>query len=179
MPKLHSISKPTPDEYPEWYAGEIEEVPYDELLFGLQDSFDRTLPVLQALTTADLAFRYAPDKWSIREIWQHVIDVERILCYRALRYARQDATVLSGFDEKKYAELSGADGREWAGMLREYGAVRTASIELFKSFTPEMFLYKGTTGRSTATVRAVGYLILGHETHHLKTIRERYLNRKT
>ena len=62
-------------------------------------------------------------------------------------------------------------------MLREYGAVRLASIELFKSFTPEMCLYKGTTGRSTATVRAVGYLILGHETHHLKTIRTRYLSR--
>lgn len=179
MPTSLSISRPSPGEYPEWYAGEIEEVPYDDLLFGLQDSFDRTLPVLQALTPADLAWRYAPGKWNIKEIWQHVIDVERILCYRALRYARQDATVLSGFDEKKYAEISGADRREWNDMLREYRAVRAASIELFKSFTPEMFLYKGTTGRSTATVRAVGYLILGHETHHVKTIRERYLNRKT
>jgi len=171
------IARPSPDEYPEWYAGEIEEVPYDDLLFGLQDSFDRTLPALQALGPADLAYRYATGKWSIREIWQHVLDVERILCYRALRYARQDTTVLSGFDEKKYADLSGADRREWTDMLREYGAVRLASIELFKSFTPEMCLYKGTTGRSTATVRAVGYLILGHETHHLKTIRTRYLSR--
>ncbi|MBP6828076.1 MAG: DinB family protein [Saprospiraceae bacterium] len=177
MPAPLVIQKPEPDEYPEWYAGEINEVRYDDLLFGLQDSFDRTLPALQILTADDLIYRYAPGKWSIREIWQHVIDVERILCYRALRYARQDATVLSGFDENKYVELGNADRREWPDLLREYSAVRLASIELFKSFTLDMFMYKGTTGRSTASVRAVGYLILGHETHHMKTIRERYLSR--
>lgn len=171
------ITKPAPDEYPEWYAGEIEAVHYNDLLYGLEDSFRQTLPALQALTPDDVVYRYAPGKWSIKQMWQHVIDVERVLQYRALRYARQDATVLSGFDENRYAELSGADERAWEDILREYAAVRRSGIELFKSFTAEMFMFRGTTGRSNATVRAVGYLILGHEIHHMKTMRERYFRR--
>lgn len=105
------------------------------------------------------------------------MDVERVFTYRALRYARQDETVLSGFDQNKYAELSRADERQWADMLREYAAIRGAAIELFKSFTPEMFLHHGTAGKSSMTVRSVGYLTIGHPIHHISVIRERYLSR--
>ena len=177
MNTYHIITKPTAGEYPEWFAPEIEPVPYTDLIGGLEDSFSKTLVFLQQLSSEDIVYRYAPGKWSIKQIWQHINDVERILNYRALRYARQDATVLSGFDENNYAAVSNADERSFKNILEEYAAVRNASIELLKSFTAEMFLYKGTAGRSTMSVRSVGYLILGHEIHHVQTIKERYLNR--
>jgi len=171
------ISRPVPDEYPEWFAGEIELVPYPDLIPGLIESSGEALELLSQCTEPELCFRYAPGKWTIRQIWQHVLDVERILGYRALRYARRDATVLSGFDENAYAVESLADCRAWEDILREYQAVRQSTLELFSSFTPQMIECRGTTGRSNMTVRSVGYLILGHEVHHLQTIRERYLKR--
>lgn len=172
------ITKPSSDEYPEWFAAEIELVHYNDLLTGLQESSNRTLSFLHSLTEEDLVFRYAPGKWSIKQIWQHIIDVERVLSYRALRYARKDETVLSGFDENKYAVVSNADYRNFKDIIREYAVVRDATLELFRSFTEAMFFHRGTAGKSNMTVRSVGYLILGHEIHHVNTIRERYLNRR-
>src|SRR3954471_351580 len=171
------VSKPAVEEYPQWFAGEIELVSYNDLIGGLDESFKLALPFLQKLTKEDLVYRYEPGKWSIKQMWQHVIDVERVLSYRVLRYARQDPTVLSGFDENKYAEMSNADTREFNAILFEYVVVRKSTIELFKSFTEEMFMYRGTTGKSNMTVRSVGYLILGHEIHHVNTVKERYLKR--
>ena len=107
------ITKPAADEYPGWFAGEIEQVHYNDLIGGLSDSLNINFPFLQRLTNADLTYRYAEGKWSIKQMWQHIIDVERVLSYRALRYARHDATVLQGFDEKKYAEVSNADARDF------------------------------------------------------------------
>lgn len=170
-----NITRPDKDEYPEWFAGEIELVHYESLIHGLEDSFYGARPFLENLTEQTLSYRYAPGKWTIKQMWQHVIDVERILVYRALRYARQDQTVLSGFDENLYAENSNADQRSWNDILREYGAVRASTLAFFTSLTSEMVDRRGTTGRSTMTVRSVGFLILGHEIHHLATIRERYL----
>jgi DinB superfamily len=169
------ITKPSPDEYPEWFAAEIERVHYNDLIAGLQDSFNKTLSFLHRLSEDDLSFRYAPGKWSIKQIWQHIIDVERVLSYRALRYARKDETVLTGFDENKYAVVSNADYRNFKDIIREYAVVRDSTLELFRSFTEAMFFHRGTAGKSNMTVRSVGYLILGHEIHHVNTINERYL----
>ncbi len=171
------IAKPSPGEYPEWFAGEIERVHYNNLLTGLDTSFHQTLALLQKLSAEDLSYRYAHGKWSIKEMWQHIVDVERVLCYRALRYARKDQTILSGFDENRYAAVSNADSRDFKEILEEYAAVRYATIALFKSFTAAMFLFRGTAGRSEMTVRSVGYLILGHEIHHVQTIKTKYLDR--
>ena len=169
------FAKPSPDEYPEWFAAEIEPVQYPELLNGLEDSFQKTISFLRALPTEKLLHRYQPEKWTILEMWQHIIDVERVLSYRAMRYARQDATVLHGFDEKGYAERSKANQRSWESILEEYSAVRHATLLLFRSFDAEMAMSRGTAGRSQLTVRAVGYLVLGHEMHHVGIIKERYL----
>lgn len=171
-----SISKPERDEYPDWYAAEIELVHYDDLLNGMEDSFQKTLAFLHDLPEEKRLFRYQPEKWTIQEMWQHVIDTERVLSYRAMRFSRGDTTVLQGFDQNRYAEASKANNRDWEAILQEYSAVRISSLHLFRSFDPEMFMLRGTAGRSVATVRAVGFLIIGHETHHTKTIRERYLD---
>ena len=171
------ITKPTSDEYPEWFAAEIELVHYNDLIAGLQDSLSKTLTFLHKLTDQDLQYRYAPGKWSIKQMWQHIIDVERVLTYRALRFARKDETILTAFDESKYANVSNADQRNFKDIIREYAVVRDATLELFRSFTDAMILHRGTAGRSNMTVRSVGYLVLGHEIHHVRIIRERYLNR--
>lgn len=171
------ITKPFRDEYPEWFAAEIEQVQYNDLLKGLQGSLNKTIRFLQQLTEEDLVYRYAPGKWSIKQIWQHIIDVERVLSYRALRYARKDETVLTGFDENKYDVVSNADYRNFKDIIREYAVVRDATLELFRSCTEAMFFHRGTAGKSNMTVRSVGYLILGHEIHHVHTINQRYLNR--
>lgn len=170
-----AISRPLAGEYPPWFAAEIETVHYHDLFAGLRDINNITVPLLKSLTANDLEYRYAPGKWSIKQMWQHVIDVERILSYRALRFARMDDTILNAFDENKYAEISKADARDFSDIIHEFSIVRMSTIELFKSFTAAMFLHQGTAGRSKMTVRAMGYLILGHEIHHIKIIRERYL----
>lgn len=169
------ITKPLPDEYPEWFADEIALAPYDDLLAGLQDSFEKTLAFLRSLPAEKLLYRYHPEKWTIHEVWQHVIDVERVQAYRAMRYARRDTTVLHRFDQNMYAQESRANERDWEDILEEYGAVRRCSLLLFKSFDAETFMLRGTAGRSQVSVRTVGYIILGHEAHHAKIIRERYL----
>jgi len=169
------ITPPATDEYPEWFAGEIELVHYPELISGLQDMEGITLEMLGALTEEQLLFRYAAGKWTIKEMWQHVLDVERVLSYRALRFARHDQTVLHGFDHDNYVLESRANQRPWGDILEEFVDVRRSTIRLFKSFAPEMVMRIGTAGRSVLTVRAVGFLILGHNMHHLNTIRERYL----
>lgn len=171
------ITKPLPDEYPKWAANEIEAVIYNNLLGGLEDSFNKTFSFLEKLSEKEVAYRYAEGKWSIKQMWQHIIDVERVLAYRALRYARKDETVLQGFDQNKYAEVSNADARNFNDILFEYAVVRKSTIALFNSFTEEIFMLKGTAGKSVMTVRALGYLILGHEIHHMQIIQERYLNR--
>lgn len=171
------IAKPTPNEYPEWFAAEIQQVPYNDLFAGLKDSNHTTIPLLRSLTAKDLRYRYASGKWSINQMWQHVVDVERILCYRALRFARMDQTILNVFDENKYVEVSKADARDFNDIIHEFTIVRMSTLELFKSFTPAMMLHEGIAGRSKMTVRAVGFLILGHEVHHAKIIKERYLQK--
>jgi hypothetical protein len=171
---LH-IAKPLPDEYPDWFTEEIGLVHYDDLLGGLEDSFEKTLAFLRSLPAEKLLYRYQPEKWTIKEVWQHVMDVERVQAYRAMRYARNDTTVLQRFDQNMYALESKANERDWDDILEEYAALRRCSILLFNTFDEETVMRRGTAGRSHLTVRAVGYLILGHEIHHAKIIRERYL----
>ncbi|MBK6446687.1 MAG: DinB family protein [Bacteroidetes bacterium] len=169
------ISAPAPDEYPNWASEEILLVKDPDLISGLQISLHSTLDFFKTIPAEKLRYRYQPGKWMIPEIWQHVMDVERILAYRSLRYSRKDPTVLQGFDESLYAENSVAKNRAWEDMIHEYTHLRNSTISLFKSFTEEMTLYKGVTGQSTMSVRAAGFLILGHEIHHVRTIKERYL----
>jgi hypothetical protein len=175
MSELRIITKPAPDEYPEWFAAEIEPVPYNDLLTGLSEAYTASYALLSGLDEEQLLFRYQEGKWTIREMWQHMLDVERVLSYRALRYARNDKTVLTGFDQEDYAIESRANKRRWSDMMEEYTHLRMASISLFNSFDGEMQMRRGTAGRSELTVRAIGYLVLGHDMHHLETVKNKYL----
>jgi uncharacterized damage-inducible protein DinB len=121
-------------------------------------------------------YRYATDKWSVRELLCHVIDAERIFAYRALRFARNDSTPLAGFEEKDYAPQANAAGRSLKKIADEMAHLRISTIELFDSFTPEMLTRKGTANGNELSVVLLGFIIAGHETHHRKIMMERYLS---
>lgn len=136
-------------------------------------SFESLLPASTAQALGDL--RYAPGKWTIKDILQHVIDNERIMTYRAMRFARTDQTSLPGYDEELFGANAQATRRSIADLYDEYAALRQASIWLFSSFTDEMLSRTGICFNQTISVLALGFVLVGHPIHHANIIRERYL----
>lgn len=162
-------------EYNPFYQTYINKAQNVELKQGLRESFAYVFEFLNAIPEHKLEFRYAENKWTIKEVIQHVIDAERIFSYRALRIARQDQTPLPGFEENNYVPASFANNRSRAELLADYKAVRQATLSLFDSFTNDMLLQKGTASNSPISVRALGFITIGHENHHCQIIKERYL----
>jgi uncharacterized damage-inducible protein DinB len=120
-------------------------------------------------------FAYAPGKWTIKELLCHMIDAERIFAYRALRFARNDQTPLSGFEENDYAPEANADNRAIADIVAEMKRLRLTTIDLYRGFAPAMLDRTGSANNATLSVRNLGFIIAGHETHHRKILTERYL----
>ena len=133
------------------------------------------LELVHSIPEAKKDFTYAPGKWTVRELLCHIMDAERIFCYRALRFARNDKTPLSGFEENDYAPQANAAGRPLAKIATDMAHLRNSSIDLFESFTPEMLTRKGLANNNELSVAALGFIISGHETHHRKILMERYL----
>lgn len=127
------------------------------------------------IPTKKAAYRYAEDKWSLKELLQHIIDTERIFAYRALTIARQDTTSLPGFDENAYAAVSHADSRTWKSLLKEFKAVRKSTNMLINSFTNDQLQQSGITNGNPNTTVAISYIIFGHILHHINIVNERYL----
>ena len=136
-------------------------------------TFDDLIPAKTLEGLGDL--RYAPGKWTVKDIVQHMIDNERIMSYRAMRFARNDQTALPGYDEELFAQYTNATRRTIADLYEEYALVRQSSIALFKSFDEEMLLRSGVCFNQTISVLALGFVLVGHATHHANIIRERYL----
>lgn len=170
-----TITRPEMAEYPAYYETYISKVDGDDLLSLLIEGKEDLIALLSDLPADKHDYRYDLGKWSVKEVLGHLIDAERIFAYRALRFARKDATPLAGFEENDYVPESNAANRTMEDLLEEYGAVRDASITLFASFTPEMTLRSGIANQKPITVRAIGYIIAGHQLHHLGVIAERYL----
>jgi uncharacterized damage-inducible protein DinB len=122
-----------------------------------------------------LEYRYAEGKWTIKDLLLHLIDAERIFAYRALRIGRGDKTPLAGFEENGYVINANANSRSEESLLKEFELVRKSTLELFKNFTDEQLAYLGTSSDSIISVRAIGFIISGHQNHHIKIIQERYL----
>ncbi|GAB4045928.1 DinB family protein [Spirosoma litoris] len=136
-------------------------------------SFETLMPAYKLEALGDL--RYAPEKWMVKDILQHVIDNERIMSYRALRFARNDQTSLPGYDEELFAQNAYATRRTIPDLYAEYADVRQSTIALYKSFDNEMLLRSGICFHQTISVLALGFVIVGHARHHANIIRERYL----
>ena len=161
---------------PAFYKGYVKLVSHPDVLQALRISGYRTMEIIHSIPESKSDFRYAEGKWSVREVLCHMMDAERIFGYRALRFARNDRTELPGFDEKEYALQLNATGRSLTQIGDEMQHLRTSTVDLFESFTEEMLKRKGSANKSELSVLALGIIIAGHETHHCKIIRERYLN---
>lgn len=130
---------------------------------------------LRSIDMSKLDYRYAEGKWTIKEVLQHIIDAERVFAYRALAFARQDTNALPSFDENKYAQNSHASSRKWEDLIAEFDFVRKSTELLFSSFTEEDLRSTGTASGNEISVLALGYIAVGHVTHHINIIKERYL----
>ena len=170
-----NLSQLNENEYNPHYKHYILELGNVDLFEILNASFEELLETVKDLSEEKMVFRYEEGKWSIKELMQHLIDTERIMTYRALRFSRNDTTELAGFDENWYVDNSYGNDRNFNDLVEEFTCTRRASISLFKSFTDEMLLMSGTANESDVTVRALGFIIAGHQMHHLKIIKERYL----
>ena len=162
-------------EYALFYKNYIKSLGEVDLFEVLNSSLEDTLTTLKNLSEEKLIYRYDIGKWTIKELIQHIIDAERVLSYRAIRFSRNDTTDLHGFDEDWYVDNSNGNDRDFKELLEEFTNIRKSSISLFKSFTNEMLLMKGTANGSILSVRALGFIIAGHHLHHLKVIKEKYL----
>ena len=160
---------------PPFYKGYVKLVEQPDVLQAMRISGYRTMELIHSIPEAKSDFRYADGKWTIREVLCHMIDAERIFAYRALRFARNDRTALPGFDEVAYAPYLNASGRNLRQIGDEMQHLRTSSVDLFDSFTEEMLKRKGIASNNELSVEALGIIIAGHETHHCKILKERYL----
>ncbi|PWT95122.1 MAG: DNA damage-inducible protein DinB [Bacteroidetes bacterium] len=173
---MRTIQKPLSGEFPPYAIMYMKLVPDDGLLLDhLKENLQEVRKLILSLSNEQLMYRYAPGKWTIKEILVHIVDDERIYAYRALRFARNDQTELPGFEQDDYTQNSGANERSISSILEEYEAVRNATITLFEGLPLEAFLRKGIANGNEVTVRALANHIAGHELHHLNIIREKYL----
>lgn len=169
-----AITRPKPGEYAEMYEAYVGLVPDGDLPHILRADLAAFLDQIASLPPERADFRYAPDKWILKEVVGHVADTERILAYRALRVARGDTTPLAGYDENAYVANARFATRTMRSLLDELAHIRRGSIALFAGLSPETATRRGTANGYPVTVRALGYIIAGHARHHANIIRERY-----
>jgi uncharacterized damage-inducible protein DinB len=169
-----AAARPAPNEYAPYYEGYVSLVEGD-VLETLERQGAETAALLGRLTEEQGDSRYAPGKWSVKELVGHVIDAERVFAYRALRIARGDRTPLPGFDQDPYVANSNAAGRTLPSLADEFSHVRASTLALLRSLDDAAWSRSGVASDNEVTVRALAHIIAGHETHHIKILRERYL----
>lgn len=169
------IARPNEDEYAQYFHRYIARVPDGNLIEILNEQAVATRAMLGPLSDTDARFRYGPDKWSIKEVLGHVTDTERIMAYRALCFARGEQGVLPSFDENAYVKASRFDERALHAELAELALVRAATVAFFDGLSQEELMRRGRTPSGEYSVRALGYIIAGHERHHQQILNERYL----
>jgi len=177
MSHVHVIRTTRPDstEHVPYYGKYVALVPTGDVVETLSAQQDETLAMLRDLPEDQGGVRYAPGKWSVREVVGHLTDSERIFSYRALRFARADETELAGFDENTYVAKSHLDARSLRSLCDEYEAVRRSTVLLFASFDGEEWMRRGTANAAPVSVRALAWICAGHELHHREILRTRYL----
>ncbi|HEY2924760.1 MAG TPA: DinB family protein [Candidatus Eisenbacteria bacterium] len=174
MPATLAIARPAADEFLAYYGKYIDLVPGEDAMPALSGQIADTLRLLRPVDEAKALHRYAPGKWSVKEVVRHLADAERIFAYRALRMGRGDTTPLAGFDENTYAPAGRFDERPLADVLQEFEHVRAASLALFRGFDDEALRRRGTANNATVSVRALTWIAAGHELHHRRLLVERY-----
>ncbi|NBP68335.1 MAG: DinB family protein [Cytophagia bacterium] len=161
---------------PPFYQTYVKHVNNVPMLDALQNSQQKLQALLSTIPETKGEFRYDTSKWSIQELLCHMMDAERIFCYRALRFSRNDKTELHGFDENTYAPEANAGSRSIAQLAREMHNLRITTLDFFRSLTPAMLDRTGKANNTEMSVLALGYVVAGHETHHRIVLEERYLS---
>ncbi|AXT49911.1 DinB family protein [Aquimarina sp. BL5] len=165
----------TSGEYNPYYGVFIDQAENANILIGLQQSKQKFIDFVNTISDEKLTYAYAEGKWTIAEVLQHIIDTERIFSYRALRFARNDKSPLIGFDQDEYVPNSNANNYSRQELIEDFEAARNNTVGLFKSFTQNMLTEIGEASGSPMSVRAIGYVLSGHQKHHLHVIKDRYL----
>lgn len=174
MPDRYT-EKPAASEHNPYYSKYIDRVPAGDIIAQLETQAEESVRLLAGLTAEQAEHRYAPGKWSIKEVVGHIADAERIFAYRALRIGRGDATPLASFDENTYVPTGEFGARTLADLIAEFRAVRAATVAMYRGFPVAAMTRLGTASDSPASVRALAWTIAGHELHHMNILRERYL----
>lgn len=169
------MRRPHTHESGDYYKGYINKVPSEDILQVLKNNLNHSCKLLENLPLEKWDYRYAPGKWSIKELMIHILDAERVFAYRALRIARNDQTGLMGFDQDDYIPFSGATNRSPQSIIEEFKALRLSTIALFENFELEMWGRMGTASDSPVSSLALAFIIAGHELHHFDIIKERYI----
>lgn len=169
------LKRPDASEYPEWYHGYVQSVPGGNIVDLMGSQLKEVAALFNDISDEKSYYRYEPGKWSIKEILGHLLDTERIMSYRALRFARGDKTNIEQYDHEMYVDNGKFDDISYEALKREFRFLRKGNMVMFKNFTDDIWLLEGTSGGKRFTVRAMAYIIVGHVNHHLKIIREKYL----
>jgi hypothetical protein len=175
-PAAFSIDRPQPGEYAPYYERYVALVPGSDILSTLDAQRRQTLLLLSGREEIEGDFRYAPDKWTAKQVLGHVCDTERIFAYRALRIARSDQTPMEGFDQDDYVRNGPFVVVPLAEMIEEYIAVRRATLTLFRNLDEQAWTRCGVANKNEVTVRGLAYIIAGHELHHRQILEEKYFN---
>ena len=175
--RMPAFTPPDSSEYAPYFGRYISLVPGQDAVAALEEQPRDTLPLLSTLTEEEGAYRYAPGKWSIKEMLGHVIDTERVFAYRGLCFARNDQTPLASFEQDGYVLAGNFDACRMADLIEEFVAVRRSSIWLFRQLSEEAWMRRGVASGNPLSVRAIAYIIAGHELHHGRILREKYLAR--
>lgn len=170
-----AVGRPESGEYAPYYEKYISQIAGNNVLTTLYEQRRQMLLLLSGRSESDGEIRYAPDKWSVKEVLGHICDAERVFAYRALVIARNDRTPLAGFDENEYVKNAPFARQPLADLIEEFIAVRRATISLFRGFDQEAWTRKGVANNNPVTVRAIAYIIAGHELHHRRMLEEKYL----
>ena len=169
------IHRPDDTEYLSYYHRYVSLVPEGDIVVTLAKQNEGTLALLRHLSESQGGFRYAPGKWSIKELVAHVSDAERIFAYRALRFARADETPLHGFEENDYVRNGSFDNFPLAEIVNGFDSVRRSTVSLFRLMPAEASTRRGKANNAEISVRALAHIIAGHELHHMNVLRTRYL----
>ncbi len=166
---------PESTEYAAYYGIYISLVEGTDIISALDVQINKTQDVIANIPEEKGTYRYAEGKWSIKELVGHLIDTERVMAYRALRFSRNDATPLEGFDQDPYIENADFDSCKLSDLSKEFRLVRESNILMFKNLPEDAWLRSGIASENPVSVRALAYIIAGHELHHINILKERYL----
>ena len=170
-----SLITPASDEYASYYQKYVALLPDGNVVLTLRQQLDSTRALLGGIDEAQAGSRYAPHKWSIKELVGHLIDTERVFAYRAMRFARNDQAPLSGFEQDDYVLNADFDSCTLADLSAEFEHLRRSNIHFFQGLSDEAWNRRGTANDAEVSVRALAYIIAGHEAHHVQILKTRYL----